>query len=219
MKFAQIFLLIVLTLATFFANAQESFEFAIPMAPEATEGNFPKKFQGNYSALNASIKYEVTADDIILHYTQYESMSKEYMDSDLKLYVIDSLLYGLSEKPIPVILENGRYYFGFVHSISMSEKGGVIRKIDDHNYVLNMKENDVYIPRLFTFVGRNLNIADFDYSTNKDSRWLKKIDHQMEEKDGLQHYKLKPSQRDWDKMLKKGYFDSMTMFVKEVVIN
>ena len=219
MKFAQIFLLIGLQLATFFANAQESFEFTIPMSPEATEGTFPKKYQGTYSALNTGMKYEITADDIILHYTQYESMSKEYMDSDLKLYVIDSLLYGMSEKPLPVILDNGRYYFGFIHSISMKEKGGVIRMIDEHNYVLNLKENDVYAPRIFTFVGRNLNIADFDYSSDKDIRWLKKVDHQFEEKDGLQHYKLTPTQRDWEKMIKRGYFSTLSMHVKEVKVD
>ena len=214
MNFAQIFLVIVLSIGSFSAGAQETFEFFSPMSPEATEGTFQKKYQGEYKSDKTVLRYEITADDVIIHYTQYESMSKEYMDQDLKLYVIDSLLYGMTEKPLPVILENGRYHFGFTKSNSLRESGAVIKRVDEHNYVVNMKEGETYFPRLFSFLGRNLNISDFDYSTEREVKWLKKIDHNMVRIGEMDHYQLKPSQKDWERIIRKGYFEATLLHTK-----
>ncbi len=219
MKFPSIFLIFCVCIFSTLAQAQETFEFLVPMSPDAVEGNFQKKYQGVYESLKSNMRYEVTNEDVIIHYTQYESMSKEYMDADLKLYVIDSLLYGMSEKPIPVILDNGRYYFGFIRSISLKESGAVFKRIDEHNYVINIKEGDVFFPRLFTFVGRNLNVADFDYSSDKDLKFLKKINHIQVANEGMTHFQLNPTQRDWERLLKKGFFSTEQMHVKQVGID
>lgn len=220
MKFRLFIQTLFITIFSFYNLAQESFEFSLAQPTVFQEGGFEKKHEGIYvSEKNASLSYEITENDILIHFTQYENMSKEYMDSDLKLYVINELLYGLSEKPIPVVLENGRYYFGFIKTTSLKENKAIIRKVDSYNYVINLLDNGVFSPQLLQFVGRSLRISDFNYSTDKEIKLLRRMTDEKIVTDAMTHYRLNPNQKGWEKLISKGFFPEENVFFKATIEN
>ncbi len=215
MKSSLFIQVLFITFSTFFLQAQQSFDFSYAQPSVFLEFKIANKYKGNYvSRINPSLSYEITDNDVLIHFTQYESMSKEYMDSQLDLYVIGDSLFGISEQPMPVVFDNGRYYFGVIKTTSLKDQNAVFRKTDEHSFVVNMPDNGMFMPRIFQFIGSTLRVADFDYSDEKQKKQLLRFNHTVQMEENMTHYHLELSQRNWEKLIQKGFFSTEHVFTK-----
>jgi len=152
---------------TFLGFTQKSYDFSIPLPPnENSISTVSSELYGIYHSIEGDGYYEFNEFGVWIISTVYSSISKEMVRENAKYTVRNGYIFGvIINDSIPCVLEEDRYHFGIKNKDLLIGKGSKnsLKKLADRTYILNFEENEKYTPTLLTFVGKKLEVKQFDY--------------------------------------------------------
>ena len=166
----KIFGLVASLFFVFNTIGQKSYYFSEPLSPISVELNqVPSNLHGTYSSTKSLRSFEVSEEGIFLISTTISSMDRETIRESSEYDVRNGFIFGIVKgDSLPCVLDNERYYFGLRNKdvlIGIGSKN-VLSKLSSKSYIINVFENEVYIPIQITFDKKTLNISYFDYESD-----------------------------------------------------
>ena len=194
---------IVLLLSYFFilqSFSQVSYDFseALPL-DENPISSVSSSDYGTYFSENKETKYIFNVQGIWIETTIFNSISKDTIRESSKYTVRNGFILGVVlNDSLPCILDENRYHFGMKvrEQVAGGNSKNVLKKLNSTSYLLNYKENDGFIPSLFSISGKTLSIQYFDYDTGTSI--FDVIAQQSSKKIlGMNYISLAPTKKEW----------------------
>ena len=198
-------------------KAQNSYEFKSAMPPD---GEIVKTVDpalyGVYKNEQTGTEFVFNAEGVSMITIINSFITREQVRETSKYQVRNGYLFGVKENDsIPCIEEDGKYFFGIRHKVTLNDPNhkAVIKKISNQSYMLNFIETKGYSPSLLSFKGNALTISHFTYPG--ESNVFDAIDKQEKSKEAdYDLVLLSPNQKEWNKLDKTLIFDTDILFVK-----
>jgi hypothetical protein len=196
--------------------SQISYEFGVLIPIEKTPVNTTESnYFGVYETDNPQLKYEINEKGIFVQTINIQSISKETIRETGKYEVRNEHIFGVSEDSIPCIFQDDSYYFGVRNDVQLigNNSENKLIPLSSGSYILNFKTENGYTPTLIELSNNQLNISHFDYES--ESKIFKKIKDKQtiqSKAHGLTTIVLRPTLREWEKILVKELFGEVQNF-------
>ncbi|GAB5417232.1 MAG: hypothetical protein Crog4KO_20980 [Crocinitomicaceae bacterium] len=212
----KIVLFIAALAVVFSSQSQYSYYFAEPL-PSASDQveNVAEKYFGSYKTKDGTLTYKFDAEGVTIISTTIGSISKATVRESANYTVRNGYLFGVEKNDsVPCILEDGFYFFGvrnFDIYVGAGSKNVLTKTSTPGEYVLNEFENGRYIPIIFRFNGRKLEIAHFDYEGESASEFDYVESKEELPMDGLKLIILKPETTDYERIASQAFVGDMEL--------
>ncbi|MFT5778489.1 MAG: hypothetical protein ACI837_001445 [Crocinitomicaceae bacterium] len=211
----KIFATIITLFITGVLFSQNSYYFRepVPAAADRVYSVDASHF-GKYRDEKTSAVYEFNADGIFITSINMSSVSKKTVRESPNYSVKNGFIHGVvAGDSLPCVLEKGMYYFGVRNREPLVFAGGssALTKLNNRTYILNFKEDGVYMPLKISFEGSSMVLSDFDYDPETTAFDFVAI--QAPSEGGLQDYiVLEPSVAEFAKINTAKHFVKRSSF-------
>jgi hypothetical protein len=211
--------LVASLLMSLFSFSQNSYYFSEPLPLNGGEvKTVENKWYGEYSSLDQPSHYIINEDGIAIVATNISSITRETIRESSTYSVRNGFIHGvIKNDSIPCILKDELYYFGVQNKeiIIGSSTKNILFKVDlNGNYIINMFNNDNYIPAKVSFKNGTFSIAYFDYDFN-----TKKFNFINEKKsisqDDTSLVILSPNEKEVKRLFKRSVFGDQKIFKRK----
>lgn len=206
---------------TFQLDAQNSYEFSALLPVDGVEINsIDNLFYGEYKSDNGQLSYEFNSDGIFIHTINIQVLTQETIRENSQYYVRNEHVFGVSDDSIPYVFQDDKYFFGIKSTIQLVGMNSVnkLLKLNSNSFIVNYKTDYGFTPSLFEFRNNQLNISHFDYDFEGDVFKKIKDKEMVDSKDSttMKTILLKPTQKEWQKLMSKELFGESNVFQKVI---
>ena len=200
---------------------QNSYEFSMVLPVDGVEINsIDNPFYGEYQSDNGQLSYEFNSEGIFIHTINIQVLTQETIRENSQYYVRNEHVFGVSSDSIPYVFQDDKYFFGIKNTIQLVGMNSVnkLLKLNSNSFIVNYKTDYGFTPALFEFRNNQLNISHFDYDFEGDIFKKIKDKEMLDSKDSavMKTIILKPTQKEWQKLMSKELFGESNVFQKVI---